>query len=71
MNCQKNLLAACLLVSLMLPSQLAAEPKPSDKPEVRSEASLNSVPVSGETVVVTEADRAKGKENVKNVNLVK
>lgn len=67
MNCQKNLLAACILVSLMLPSQLAAEPKPSDKPEVRSEASLNSVPVSGETVVVTEADRAKGKENVKNV----
>ena len=68
MKSQKNLtIAAFVLASFFLPADLAAEPKPSDKPEVRSEAALNSVPVNGEPVVVTEEDRVKGKENVKNV----
>ena len=68
MKYDKNLTcAAFILASFMLSAGLAAAPAPSDKTEVRSEASLNSAPVNGEPVVITEEDRVKGKENVKNV----
>ncbi len=67
MKINKNLLIAVFIVSGTLPYSLTAAPQPSTRPEVRSEASLNSIPVNGETVVVTEEDRARGKENVKNV----
>lgn len=59
--------AACLALSFMAPAALCGAPQPSTKPEVRSEASLNSIPVNGEPVVITAEDREKGRENVKNV----
>ena len=68
MKNEKNLLAvSCILAALFVPAALSAAAKPSDKPEVRSEASLNSVPVNGEPVIVTEESRERGKQNVKNV----
>ena len=59
--------AVCLALSFLTPCAISAAPQPSTKPEVRAEASLNSVPVNGEPVIITEKDREKGKENVKNV----
>lgn len=68
MKTEKNLFAVvCITASLIVPAALCGAPQPSTKPEVRSEASLNSAPVNGEVVVVTEESKAKGKENVKNV----
>ena len=59
--------AACVMAAILMPCAVCAAPQPSTKPEVRSEASLNSIPVNGEPVVITEKEREKGKENVKNV----
>lgn len=59
--------AACVMAAILMPCAVCAAPQPSTKPEVRSEASLNSIPVNGEPVVITEKAREKGKENVKNV----
>ena len=68
MKNNRNLQLAFLFAAVMFPMcTINAEPVPSTKPEVRSEAALNSIPVNGEPVVITEKDRAKGKENVKNV----
>ena len=66
MNYRKNLaVGACLLASLFANVCLmAAEPV---KNEVRVEASLGTAQAAGEAVVVTEEDRIRGKENVKNV----
>ncbi|MBR2510276.1 MAG: hypothetical protein IKB71_11115 [Lentisphaeria bacterium] len=68
MNLNKNsAFAVCLAISFLTPYAVSAAPQPSTKPEVRSEATLNSVPVNGEPVIITAEDRARGKENVKNV----